>query len=382
MAREIGDPPTPNGATTLEQLTERLRLLQAWSGMSYRMIHRELVRVRTMRGVPERPVLNTVYRCFQPGRARLDVDLVIDIAQLLLGDESAAEEWRQACWVVAELGSAAAIVSVADTWPADLPSFTGRHPDLQKIIQPENGSRSELTIWAIAGMPGIGKTRLAVRAGHLLMSHGQFTQLQLAVDLRGYDPDRPPADPNAVLEGFLRRLGMSGDQIQHLSLADRTAKYRQLLTGRSALVLLDNAASAEQVRPLLPENPGCFVLITSRRTLPDLSSVRHLSLDVLTPGEAVGLLRHTANRGMVDTEPGIAADIADLLGHLPLALELVASRIRASPDWTLTDHLQATAAPPTQPAPRQWHRGGDQPFLPRSPSRPAARVPTTCSAPG
>ena len=74
MARKIGDPPTPSGATTVEQLTERLRLLQAWSGMSYRAIHRELVRGRTVRGVPERPVLNTVYRCFQPGRVRLDAD--------------------------------------------------------------------------------------------------------------------------------------------------------------------------------------------------------------------------------------------------------------------------------------------------------------------
>jgi tetratricopeptide (TPR) repeat protein len=309
--------------------------------MSYRTIHRELVRARAIRGVPEQPVLNTVYRVFQPGRVRVDADLIVDIAQLLAGDEEAAEEWRQACWVVAGLGSAAAIVSVADTWPADLPSFTGRQADLQKLVGPHGGPQPELTIWAISGMPGVGKTRLAVRAGHLLLSHGLVTGPRLAVDLRGYDPDRPPADPNAVLDGLLRRLGMSGDQIQHLDLAGRSAKLRQLLAGRDALLLLDNAAGAEQVRPLLPAEPGCLVLITSRRALPELPSARHLSLDVLTPDEAVGVLRQATGPGPVDTETeaAVAADIVELLGRLPLALGLVASRIRDSSDWTLADHL-------------------------------------------
>lgn len=336
-ARGIGDPPSPSDASTVEQLTERLRALQVWSGMSYRAIHRELVHLRSLRRVPELPVLNTVYRCFQPGRVRLDVDLVVDIAQLLLGDEAAANVWRQACWVVAGLGSAAAIVSVADTWPADLSSFTGRDADLQSIVERENDGRPGVLI---SGMPGVGKTWLAVRAGHLLMARGRFGRLRLAVDLRGYDPDRPPADPNAVLDCFLRRLGMPGDQIQHLSMADRTAKFRQLLAGRNALILLDNAVSAEQVRPLLPEDPGCFVLITSRRSLSDLSSVRHLSLDILSLDEAVSVLRLAADRGMVHVESEIAADIAELLGRLPLALDLVASRIQVSPDWTLADHIE------------------------------------------
>ncbi|WP_291415893.1 tetratricopeptide repeat protein [Actinophytocola sp.] len=325
----------------MEQLTERLRLLQVWSGMSYRAVHRELVRDRAARRVPERPVLNTVYRCFRPGRARLDIDLVVDIARLLLAvggvpEEAAdevAEQWRQTCWLVAGLASAAAIVSVADTWPADLPSFTGRHADLRRILELE-GTKG----WAIAGMPGVGKTRLAIRAGHLLTAAGRFTDVRLAVDLRGYDPDQPPADPNAVLEGFLRRLGVGSGQIQHVGQAERTAKYRQLLSGSNALVLLDNAASAEQVRPLLPAGPGSLVLITSRRRLPDLPSIRPLVLDVLTSDEAVGMLREAI--GAVDAEPGIAAEVAELLGHLPLALAVVASRIRADPEWTLADHLE------------------------------------------
>lgn len=329
-----GEPPTPDGATTVEQLTERLRLLQAWSGLSYRTIHREVARDRAARGVPEQPVLNTVYRCFRPGRARLDVDLVVDIARLLLGDDAAAERWRHTCWLVAGTTSAAAIVSVAGSWPDEPPAFTGRQDDLRRIV-----ASDDTRGWVIAGMPGVGKTSLAVHAGHRLLADGRFADVQLAVDLRGYDPDRPPADPNAVLEGFLRRLGVPGDRIQHLGLADRARRFRELVADRGALVLLNNAASAEQVRPLLPDGPDSFVLVTSRRLLTDVPSARPLVLDVLTAEESVDLLRRAAG-DVVDTEPGAAAEIAALLGHLPLALDLVAARMRANPDWTLTDHLE------------------------------------------
>ena len=188
-------------------------------------------------------------------------------------------------------------------------------------------------------MPGVGKTRLAVRSGHVLMRRGQFTEVQLAVDLRGYDSDRPPADPSAVLEGFLRELGVPGDQVQHLTLAGRAAKYQQLLAGKSMLVLLDNAASAEQVTPLLPSGPGCLTFVTSRRVLADLPPVHHLALDVLTLEDAVDLLRHGGGDGAVDARPDLAADVAQRLGFLPLALALVAGRIRANPEWALSDHL-------------------------------------------
>jgi tetratricopeptide (TPR) repeat protein len=337
LAGREGEPPTPHEVDTPEELTARLRLLQAWAGLSYRAIHREVVRDRAARGVPERPVLSTVFRCLQAGRPRLDVELVVDVARALLGDGARAEEWRQACHVVLGRAAGASMVVVDDALPEDLPSFTGRHAELRAIMAlAETG-----VVAAIAGMPGIGKTRLAVHAGHALLRRGRYTDLQLAVDLRGYDPDRPPADPAAVLGEFLRRLGLPGDQIQHLDLAGRAARYRALLAGRRALILLDNAATADQVRPLLPEVPGCLALVTSRRSLPDLP---HLALEVFSPAEAVDLLRHAAGPDRVAADPGTTAAIAAALGHLPLALALVAARIRASPDWTLTDHLDRLRA--------------------------------------
>ena len=104
-----GPPPQPYGAGTVRELTERLRSLRAWAGLSYRDVHQRVLRSRQARGVVEQPALNTVYRCFQPERARLDVELVVDVAGALLGDPDAAHAWRHACQVVAGRASAAGI---------------------------------------------------------------------------------------------------------------------------------------------------------------------------------------------------------------------------------------------------------------------------------
>jgi tetratricopeptide (TPR) repeat protein len=339
-ARPAAGPPGPDGAGTVRELVERLRLLRAWAGMSYRAIHRQMVRSRQARRVADLPALNTVYRCFQPARTRLDVELVVDVAAVLLGDRAAAEQWRQSCQLVAGRAGAAAVVEVAGQLPDDLPAFTGRRMELDRLTSPAAETSTEMMVAAIHGMPGIGKTRLAVHAGHLLLGQGLFADLQLAVDLRGYDPSRPPADPAAVLEGFLRRLGMRGDQIDHLDLAGRSARYRQLLAGKRALVLLDNAAAAEQVKPLLPDAHGCLALITTRQALADLPGAVHLSLDVFTPDEAVELLRRTADAVRVEADLAATTGMAGLLGHLPLALAVAAAWIRANPDWSMADHFE------------------------------------------
>lgn len=334
MAGGRGPAPTPHGAATTAELIGRLRDLRAWAGMSYRATHRELVRSRAARGVPERPVFDTVYRCFQPGRSRLDVELVVDIARVLLGGDVAADGWRQACEVALGRASIAAIVDVADRWPEDLATFSGRHTELDQITELAAGGG----VVVICGMGGVGKTRLAVRAGHQLMTDGRFTDLQLAVDLRGYDPEWSPADPAAVLDGFLRHLGMPGEQIRQLDLAARTAALRQLLAGKRALVLLDNAANADQVSPLIAETHGCLTLITSRRALPNLAGTTQLVVDALNPTQSVDLLRQVCGPDRIDADSSAAKAIARSLGGLPLALDLVAARIRASPDWTLVDH--------------------------------------------
>src|SRR5947208_3244148 len=113
----VGAPPDPAGADSWSELSQRLRVLRAWAGVSYRELHRRVLRLRRERGVPELPVYNTIYRCLQPGRARLDADLVADIARALLSDEKAVAGWRQSCAAIAGEHDAASIVTVTTELP-------------------------------------------------------------------------------------------------------------------------------------------------------------------------------------------------------------------------------------------------------------------------
>lgn len=318
--------PEPEGAGSLDELVERLRRLRTWAGASYRSVHRDVVRARTERGVAELPVLNTVYRCFQPGRTRVDLELFTDVARVLTGDAGVAGRWRQVWRVVTGEAMAAGIVAVVDDLPADVAHLVGRDRELHRVIS------SDAPVVAISGMPGVGKTALAVRAAHRLAAGAD---VRLAVDLRGHDPDLPPADSAAVLGAFLRRLGLTPDRYAHLDPAARVARYRELTAGRRVLVLLDNAAHAAQVEPLLPASGRA--LVTSRRVLTGLAA-RHERLSVLSGAAAVALLRQ-AGGACVTTDPRVAEEITALTGRLPLALVVVAARIRAHPDWCPRDHL-------------------------------------------
>lgn len=328
----MGDPPGPQGARTFEDLTGRLRALRSWAGVSYHEIHRRVVTFRRTRGIAELPSYNTVFRCFQAGRARMDVELVVHIARVLLGEDDArAAEWRLAHQVVTGVATEAEIVRVSSALPDDDTDFTGRAAELDMIL-------TAADVVVIEGMAGVGKTQLATRAAHLLLRQGKYSDVQLSVNLRGYDRERPPADPAAVLDGFLRQLGMSGDRIHALDLAGRGAAFRKLLVGRKALVLLDNAMSEDQVRPLLPDSPDALVLITSRRTLPGLPGAR-LSLTAFDSYEVLDLLRRKAGADRVAADVATATRIGELVGRLPLALGLVAGLIADRPHWTLADHL-------------------------------------------
>ena len=148
---------------------------------------------------------------------------------------------------------------------------------------------------------------------------------------------QPPADPAAVLDSFLRLLGVPGQQIPH-DLAARSSLYRERLAGRRALVMLDNAADEGQVEPLLPAGTGCLTLVTSRRSLSGLRSARHLPMDVFSPGEAVEFLRRAVPDIPMGDDPDALARVAHRCGCLPLALGLVTGHMRTKPSWTVTDH--------------------------------------------
>jgi tetratricopeptide (TPR) repeat protein len=331
--------PDPGRASTLDELTERLAALKAWAGNpSYETITN---RVNGERPAAELVGKTTVVDCFRAGRRRLDSELVVAVVKALHSDAGYLNQWRQALRVVSGEIRAAAQVRVQDALPQDLPHFTGRAAELDRIrraVQDSGTVGEAVVISALEGMAGVGKTQLAVHIGHILSREQRFDRV-LFVNLRGFHPDptQPPADPAAVLDGFLRLLGVSGQQVPH-QLADRAAAYRDRLVGTRTLVVLDNAADEEQVRPLLPGAPGCVTLVTSRRGLTGLTTATHFDVDVFTPAESLRFLASAVPAIPVGDHPDAPARIAVRCGHLPLALALVAGHMRAKSGWTLTDH--------------------------------------------
>ncbi|GAA1514690.1 ATP-binding protein [Kribbella lupini] len=329
--------PDPDGVTDLDELVGRLRLLKMWAGNpSYDGIAQ---RIGERRGQPARK--STVADCFRPGRRRMDAELLLDIVATLHPDPGYVARWQHALRVVTGESAASAHVSVDEALPEDLAEFTGRTAELkrlQDVLVVSQAEGNAVVISAIEGMAGVGKTRFAVRAGHLLAADEPFEQV-LFVNLRGFhqDPRQPPADPAAVLDGFLRRLNVPPGRIPH-GLAARTAVYRERLAGTRTLVVLDNAATEEQVRPLLPQTAGCLTMITSRRSLTGLPGTTRFEIDVFSRAEAVGYLTRNLPDLPPGEDPAAAERIAQRCGFLPLALSLVTAHIGTTTGWTLTDH--------------------------------------------
>ncbi|GAA3422672.1 BTAD domain-containing putative transcriptional regulator [Streptosporangium vulgare] len=225
--------------------------------------------------------------------------------------------------------------------PADIARFTGREESLRRLdllLSGEPGGASAVVITAITGTPGIGKTALATRWGHRVTD--RFPDGQLYVNLHGYSRGQPVTGAQALYQ-LLRGLGVATDEIPH-EVDERASMYRSLLAGRRMLVVLDNAAKAEQVRPLLPGSSLCKVVITSRDSLRGLSvthDVHSLTLDLLSPGEARTLLGAVLGEDRIRDEPGAVLELARLCGHLPLALRLAAAHLSSRPTLSVADFV-------------------------------------------
>lgn len=224
-------------------------------------------------------------------------------------------------------GNAQAL-AVPGMLPRDVPQFTGREAELGRLTALAGGGRVVVT--AISGTGGVGKTALAVRAAHELLP--QFPDGQLYADLRGYAEGQSPAEPAEVLDLFLRRLGVPAEQIPAAA-DERADMFRSALTARRMLVLLDNARTEAQVRPLLPGAGGSLVLVTSRSRLPALEVDERVDLDVLPERLALELLTRLAGPARVAAEPDAAGRIARWCGRLPLALRIAGQILAVHPTW-------------------------------------------------
>ncbi|GLW35491.1 ATP-binding protein [Actinoplanes regularis] len=213
------------------------------------------------------------------------------------------------------------------TLPRDLSDFTAREPALdQLLVLVRHANPAQPPVSVVSGQPGLGKTAFAVHAGHRLASH--FPDGQWALDLRGTDPE--PTTPRDALGRLLRAMGVT-EQALPTDTDDRAGLFRSVIRDRRLLLLLDNAADETQVRPLLPAAGASLTLITSRHTLAGLEAAHRTHLEPLRREEAVDMLTRIAGAERVRREAQAARDIADLCGHLPLAVRIAGQRLAARP---------------------------------------------------
>ncbi|MEU9347172.1 tetratricopeptide repeat protein [Streptomyces sp. NPDC048278] len=273
----------------------------------------------------------------EAGRRQPRLSSVSRLAEALALDPRRREQFLAAARIVSAPARSAVAPATGQLRPGapcqlpyDTRLFTGRVRELDQLLAlsrsaPAGSASGMVVISAIDGMGGVGKSALAVRVGHRVRA--QFPDGQLFVDLHGHTAGIAPITPADALDWLLRSLGVPPQQIPE-ELSNRAALYRERLADTRTLIVLDNAASSAQVRPLLPGTPGCLVLITSRNRLTGLDDAHSLAVDVLPDTDAVALLCEGAGPGRVPAGHPAADELVRLCGHLPLAIRIAAARLR------------------------------------------------------
>jgi tetratricopeptide (TPR) repeat protein len=231
-------------------------------------------------------------------------------------------------------GAIGSLAAATRTLPHDISSFTGRESELRRVI----GAASQIVqaggsvgIYAVGGMAGIGKTTFAVHVAHLLAE--RFPDGQIFLPLHGHTQGQQPVDPAEALASLLQTAGVAAQEVPH-GLEARARLWRDYLSGKQMLIVLDDAARSDQVRPLLPGTAGSLVLITSRRHLTALEDAHTVSLDTLPSAEAAELLVRLAARTDIRASDAAVNAIAHLCGYLPLAIGIIARQLHHHPAWS------------------------------------------------
>lgn len=222
--------------------------------------------------------------------------------------------------------------AVPHNLPPDIGDFTGREDAVARLVKTGRsgpGQRTAPPTVVISGFGGSGKSALAVHAAHLLRD--RFPDGQLFADLRGVERDLGPQE---VLGRFLGALGVGAAELP-TGLDERVELLRRRIAGRRVLIVLDNARNEQQVRPLLPGDPHCLVIVTSRSRLTGLAGVDSIDLDFLHADTSLAMLGKIIGADRLDSDPDAARSIAALCGGVPLAIRAAAAKLLARPHWPL-----------------------------------------------
>ncbi|MET0234205.1 MAG: BTAD domain-containing putative transcriptional regulator [Kibdelosporangium sp.] len=351
---EVAD--TPAVAAEAAQL-ERLRLVAVESRMSVELglgRHTEVVG-ELARWVHAHPLVEglraqlmlALARCgrrsealaaYQQGHTLLDDELGIppmreltELHQAILAGDPALTSTFERRLAPVTAASPAAGVPAPNQLPPDIVDFIGRDDEVRSMVAAlvDGPSTTATPVLVVTGQGGVGKTTLTVHVAHRLRE--SFPDGQLYADLHGLEPEA--ARPARVLAQFLIALGMDGRALP-TTVEERAVCLRMLLADRRVLIVLDNAADEQQVRPLLPGSPACAVLVTSRATLTGLSA-RQVPLLALDHKAAIRLLAGIAGEERVLAELAFAEMIVARCDHLPLAVRIVGARLAVRPAWTL-----------------------------------------------
>lgn len=221
-----------------------------------------------------------------------------------------------------------------NTLPRDLETFTSRSEEVAELLAAGDTDGTASVVCVLEGMAGVGKTTLAVHAAHRLAS--RFPDGQVYVDLHGYTEGHPQLTPRFALAQLLAAIGEDRDRVP-ADEDEAAARWRTLLADRRVLVMLDNAADSDQVRPLLPGGAGCLTMVISRRRLAGIDGARIVPVGLPAAEDACRLFISVTGRDDLFRDDPAVDEVVRLCGRLPLALTIAAARLRHRPAWVVAD---------------------------------------------